>query len=76
PPRTAPSSGATSAPYPRARQFEAFQPNLRDATDLLYRALDAAIGQAGEADLAVRVVALRAPPITPLRRFRPFDDCD
>jgi hypothetical protein len=35
-----------------------FQPHLRDATDLLHRAIDAAIGQAGEANLAVRVVAL------------------
>ena len=42
---------------PRARQFEVFELHVGDAMDLLHRAIDAALGQAGEADLAVRIVA-------------------
>jgi hypothetical protein len=42
---------------PRARQFEAFQCHFCDTLDLGYRLLDTAIGQAGETDLAVGVVA-------------------
>jgi len=47
---------------PRARQLEALQSHLGDAMDLRHRALDAAIRQTGEADLAVRVVAAEILP--------------
>src|SRR5271155_5204561 len=42
---------------PGARQFEAAQPHLGDAMNLADRILDTAVRQAGEADMAVRVMA-------------------
>jgi hypothetical protein len=62
PPERLPARVQTSADVPRARLFETFKPHLRDAMDLLDRALDAAIGQARETDLAVRVMAAEIPP--------------
>jgi len=41
---------------PRTRRFKALEADLGDAMNLLHREFDAAaIGQAGEADLAVRI---------------------
>ena len=45
---------------PRAGQFEAFEAELGDAVDFLCRGVDVAVGQTGETDLSIGVMAAEA----------------